>query len=540
MTKLLVMGRFVCALAFVAMQACLHAQPASIEGVAIDSVTRQPLAGVHIKLGPLPGDAIYGAISGRDGHFSITSMPPYVYIVDAERYGYLHLPSKDSKVTLKPGDRVTGLTVEMTPEAVIIGHVVDEFGDPVQYVEVRASPGSGASEPSGPISRTGRTDDRGQFRIVLPPGKFYLQTIANRGGGQGDSPVYGATFYPGAATKDRATAVELAAGQQVTGIDIALARSRTATISGMVTGLQANAERFEYTQIELHSAEESPEQPSPPRLIQARQDGSFAIAGLTPGRYRIQAGSLPPGPDGGLRSAAVEVQLGSADETGIRLALVAGEPVSGTVEIEGDAGHAGPAAGKMTVRLEPEHPVGFFGRGNAAETGDDGTFRIEQVFPEKHRVSVLPLPENAYIKSVSLGGAEAPDGIVDFSRGVGGANIKVTISRNGGQMEGTVMGEDGQPLLGTLAVVVLAATADEIREDTVKEVGAGKKFKFMGLRPGKYRLFAVDALREFGAGRNEEALLKSLFANAPEIEIHEGDRIDKDIKVLSLEGADAK
>ena len=390
---------------------------------------------------------------------------------------------------------------------------------------------------------TGRTDDRGQFRIVLPPGKFYLQTIANRGGGQGESLVYGATFYPGAASKDRATTVELAAGQQVTGIDIALARTRTATISGMVTGLPANAEPFQGTRIELHSAEESPEQPSPPRFIQARQDGSFAIAGLTPGRYRIQAGSGPPGASV-LQSAAVEVQLGSADETGIELALVVGEPVSGAVEIEGDnaRGVTAPkmAPGKMTVRLEPEHPGAFLARGKAAEAGDDGTFRVEQVFPERLRVSVLPLPENAYIKSVSVGGAEAPDRIVDFSRGVGGANIKVTISRNGGQVEGAVVGDDGQPLLGTLAVVVLAATADEIREDNVKEVGAGKKFKYTGLRPGKYRLFAIDALRDLGDGRNEEALLKSLFANAPEIEIHESDRVTKDIKVLSLEGTNAK
>ena len=83
MTKLLVMNRLVWGLVFLAMRTCLHAQPASIEGIAIDTVTRQPLAGVHISLmpvGSLGADdaSTYGAISGPDGHFSITGMPPDV------------------------------------------------------------------------------------------------------------------------------------------------------------------------------------------------------------------------------------------------------------------------------------------------------------------------------------------------------------------------------------------------------------------------------------------------------------------------------
>jgi len=36
--------------------------------------------------------------------------------------------------------------------------------------------------------------------------------------------------------------------------------------------------------------------------------------------------------------------------------------------------------------------------------------------------------------------------VVDLSRGVGGAGIKVTVSRNGGQVEGAVLSEDGEPL----------------------------------------------------------------------------------------------
>ena len=50
------------------------AQQSGIEGIALDSVTRQPLAGVHITFHT--DKVAYGAMSDRAGHFSITGMPP--------------------------------------------------------------------------------------------------------------------------------------------------------------------------------------------------------------------------------------------------------------------------------------------------------------------------------------------------------------------------------------------------------------------------------------------------------------------------------
>jgi hypothetical protein len=529
---------------------CLQAQPAGsggvtlVEGITIDAITRQPMAGVHVMLQPLPADGLasntYGAISGRDGHFSIAGLTPALYLLRAEHTGYLYLaPQKsagppDATVALKPGGQLTNLTVEMTPEAVILGHILDEFGDPVQGVQVQITPAG----PGFGKQFSHPTDDRGQFRIVLPPGKFYVQTIPNNGNGQDASLAYGATFYPGAVSKERATAVELAAGQQVTGIDIHLQRSRTMTISGSVTGMPDNS-KSEELRVELFSAEENPDEQPVDRVAQIGQDGSFAIAGLAAGRYRIQAGIGFPGEAGALQSPAAELQLGSADEAGVKLALVPGEAVTGTLEIVGDAAYAVPAE-KPTVRLEPVPRKGSFGESRRGEVSDDGTFRVEQVFPGRLRVSVLPLPENAYIKSVSMGGVAAPDRVIDLSRGVGGAIIKVTISRNGGQVEGTVLGEDGEPLSESPAMVVLAATADDFKEGNFKPVAAGAKFRYTGLRPGKYRIIAIDVRHTVGGVGNPTALIKALFAKTPEIEIHEGDRIAKDVKVIPLEDANAK
>jgi len=151
---------------------CLAAQQASIEGTAIDAVTRQPLAGVHINMRHDSAENAWGAITRPDGHFSIAGMKPALYFLTAQRNGYIHLPGKNA--ALKPGDQLTGFIVEMTPRAVIAGRVLDEFGDPMQNVDVEATPVVPAPQLDEP-GMGDRTDERGQFRMTGAPGKYYVK-----------------------------------------------------------------------------------------------------------------------------------------------------------------------------------------------------------------------------------------------------------------------------------------------------------------------------------------------------------------------------
>jgi hypothetical protein len=58
---------------------------------------------------------------------------------------------------------------------------------------------------------------------------------------------------------------------------------------------------------------------------------------------------------------------------------------------------------------------------------------------------------------------------------------------------------------------------------------AGKQYRFTGLHPGKYRLMAA-ATRGLEPDR-----LQGMFEDAPEIEVHEGDRIIRDVKIPAQE-----
>lgn len=504
---------------------CLAAQQASIEGTAIDAVTRQPLPGVHINMHQDPAEDAWGAITRPNGRFSITGMKPALYFLTAEGNGYIHLPGKN--VPLKPGDQVTGFIVEMTPRAVIAGRVLDEFGDPMQNVDVEATPVVPEPQLDEP-GMSDRTDERGQFRMTGAPGKYYVKATyapmrfvpAETFNGLPAPPAYAATFYPSSADKDRAHVVEVAPGHDLNGIDIRLARTLSLNISGVVTGVPDG---------------------SPPPLVwmehdEARQytqpalfDGIFRFSGLAPGHYRILASSGSG--DNPLRSQLLDVHLESVDETNLNLKLMPGEELSGTLEIHGDPGKT-TLLKTLAVHLEPESAPPP--KGGAVDS--DGAFHLSQIFPAKFRVTVRPLPENAYVDSVKLDDTEMPTGTLDLTRGAGGARLKVTVGLNSGQVEGTVLGEDGRPFAGPVAFVFLAATVDEIDNFSGKPIDPEAKFSFDGLRPGKYRLFAVDPRLVSSSLEN----FRALFPKGEEIEIREGDRLIKDVKVMAAENRDAK
>lgn len=172
------------------------------------------MAGVHITIYPGYSTAAngrtvtFGAISPKDDHFSIAGVKPGLYFLQAERNGYVLVPGKaangqgDAMVSLKVGE-TTDFTVTMTPRAMIYGHVVDEYGDPIQHAQVDATPIDHGSREFGSSQR--RTP---AVRSDVAPGKFSIWTqrafttectptgaIAGRVTNTDSEPVDGATVF---------------------------------------------------------------------------------------------------------------------------------------------------------------------------------------------------------------------------------------------------------------------------------------------------------------------------------------------------------
>ena len=529
------------------LPAAILAQQASLEGIALDKVTGQPLPGVHIMLitGVMNGvTGSYGAMSDREGHFSIATVRPGTYLLLCDRSGYLHVVLKDAGIpnlSLKPGQQLKDYKIEMTPRAILSGRVVDENGDPVQgaTVEYVAIPPESTAFLSASTDRD--TDDRGEFRLGVAPGKYYLRTMPR--GGLGNSsvdqqperrndgtipPPYAPTFYPSTAVKGRATVVEAIPGRETSGLEIRLTRQQGLTITGIVSGIPEGGGR---AIVQLRQLRDGSSRLSNPRGDSAALDGRFSFANLEPATYRIWA-TYRTGKTQ-LNSRVIEVKLAAADPAPVTLLLQPGVEISGSVVIDGDP--PGGAAQKYTVRLDA---VDDMSRGpDTGETDGEHHFQITGAGPGKYRVHVDGLPENAYVKSLELDGTPVASDVFEIPDGSRANTVKVIVSRAGAQISGRVLDSEGNRLLTPLAMVGLMRGPNSSDVDTT-EVTPDSRYSFKAVRPGKYRLISLNP---FDMNIDDESIwFTKLFQRGEEIEIKEGDRLIKDVKLLPKEDANAK
>jgi hypothetical protein len=535
------------------LAAALAAQTGSVDGIVVNHTNGQPLSGAHLTLitGDMFGggiDRAYGAISDRAGHFSIADLLPGTYAIMLQCPGFIQTRTAGqapaSFLSVKAGQHIADYRLEMTPRAVIAGRVVDEYGDPVQGISVQldaAAPGSQSVAMVGAFG-SAATDDRGEFRLVASPGRYYLQTqprnFSMSGGGEirtdGTSAgPYAATYYPNTASKSQASVVEAGPGQDVTGIEIRLTRggagaAHTLTIGGTVTGAPEGERatiflRFGESADSLHSG----------ALTFVGPDGKFSFPGLEPKFYRVVAqhssGKVH------LQSQAVDLHLTSSDAVGIQLSLAPGDDLVGSLEISGDAPASAPVP-KLSVHLEPADGFRFDGSDSTAAPGKDGSFRVADLFPARYLVRVEQMPETAYIKSIALDGAAVENGVVDLSHGVKGARLKIAVGLNGGQLSGKVLDHEGEPLVSPMARLLVWKDSKQFESDTPR-ISQGR-YDLKGLRPGKYRILAVDAADWFesAAGITDPKEFETTMkAAAEEIEIKEGEHIVKDLKVVDKE-----
>jgi hypothetical protein len=240
----------------VASAAIAAAQPASVAGTVTDSTSYKPLERVHVTLlrdvNSSTIHAPYGAMSDSAGHFSIAGIDPGPYKIELERAGYIEDAGNPS-LNLKPGQQAADVSVKMAQAAMLNGRVTDSNGDPVMRIDVDLMPVPPTRIPrSVEWAGYAATNDRGEFHLLVGPGKYRLEAHPERYGPRGIREVrtdgssegfYGPTFFPSASTESAAGVVEVSAGRDVAGLDIRLTApgpQRPLSISGTVTGLPAD------------------------------------------------------------------------------------------------------------------------------------------------------------------------------------------------------------------------------------------------------------------------------------------------------------
>ena len=192
-----------------------------VEGRVVDAVTERAIRGALVVATAEQAGGSSGArakfLTGEDGRFVFRGLPPGRITVSASKTGFL-------KHTLTPfplsaGARNGDTRVPLIRAGAISGRVVDQFGEPIGYVTVKAVPKDARpGAPSLSAVDTATTDDNGVYVIGgLEPGS-YLVTIDTVGGGppfESD-----AVFFPAKSTPEEATPLDVTAGSERTGIDL--------------------------------------------------------------------------------------------------------------------------------------------------------------------------------------------------------------------------------------------------------------------------------------------------------------------------------
>jgi hypothetical protein len=117
--------------------------PATVQGLVVQTGTGNPLGDVKVELRAVAGAATDDGldaswfVTGPDGRFTFSSVPPSTYRLVATSRGYANAefgqiqPSgPTTTLTLSPGQRVENVRLTMAPGAVISGRITDN-GQPV-------------------------------------------------------------------------------------------------------------------------------------------------------------------------------------------------------------------------------------------------------------------------------------------------------------------------------------------------------------------------------------------------------------------------
>jgi Carboxypeptidase regulatory-like domain len=472
-----------------------------------------------------------------DGRWQLKGLPAGSYRVTVSKGGYVDIsygqvrPFEAGKVLeLADGQTIEKIDVSLPRAGVITGRILDEFGEPLTGARVQPMRYryTGGQRRLVAIAPGDSTDDIGQFRLHgLSPGDYFISAQMSVGlmFGQSDDKVgYGTTYFPGTAVQTEAQRVRVAVGQETAQINITMATSRIATISG--TAVSSSGRPITRGFLMLASNVGGANMMTMGTSL--KPDGSFLFSNISPGEYRIQV-QYSPNPDEvvvlsgapGSESGSVAVTVTGNDITGLTIVTSPGATTSGRVVFEGTAKPAiAPAALNITaVPVE----FGIMPMGGSVRIRDDWTFEATGL-RERRRFRVVNPPQGWYLKSVSHENNDVTDTGLEFAEGQQVGGIEIVLTQRVTDVSGAVQDSRARPITD---FVVVAFSSDSSRWGymtryvrTVRPNQEGR-FSIKGLPPDEYYLIALDYLEMGEEGDPEQ--LEKWKANATRVTLAEGE-----------------
>jgi hypothetical protein len=471
----------------------------SITGKVVSSTDVAPLGRARIVLTSpaLPESRV--TLSRADGRYEFTRLPAGSYFLSASHTGYATQAYGERRgtpapVALADGQALTSLDFPLPPAGVIAGRILDEDDRPFAGATVDALvPRIEQGQPTLAAVATTESDDRGEFRLTgLPAGPYYVSAFDPAYAHVGDDtgPLhYSATYYPGVAASDRATAVPVTPGVEPPpgGISFVLKMVRPARVSGRITA--PNQARLASGTVIMTHAASALTVPSQDSMI--LPDGTFTFSNVLPGRYEIRArGELAPG--GTAHFATLRVLIEGSDVTNLEMALLPGALISGQLAFEPMRTAVPPSIDGVRVRA-PLTDGSTFGDALTGEVQANFSYTIRGVMAGSHFLSVEGLPYPWIVKSVVSRGQDITDVGLEADARQRFDNVKITLTDAATELSGVVRDAAGKTVPD--AIVLVIPLAQQFWHRTSRRFGllrsgADGRFRIRGLPEGEYRALA--------------------------------------------------
>jgi hypothetical protein len=525
----------------------------ALSGQVLNAVTGEPLRRASIVLmraDVTPGEAglplTYSTSSNANGQFSMKDIEPGKYRLNVTRNGFVQFVY-GARSAMRPGttltlirhQRMTDMSLKLTPHAVITGRILDDEGEPLSNVRIMLQ-GYRYMQGRKQLTMTGgggSTNDLGEFRLFgIAPGKYFLSATPvamnfsyaiDRSATPGPEEDFVATYYPGTLDPSSAAQLDVAAGAQVRGIDMVLSRTRTVRVKGRVIhGLagRPNVQVMLAPRNQMGFMGVMRGAPLDPA-------GNFEIRNVTPGAYILTATVNESGIP---RQGRMPVDVGNSNLEGVSLTIGPGLTVQGRARIDADSAPFDISTVRLT--LQPREP-GMFVGGSQAKADADGAFELKSVSPDRYYLNAFGLPSGAYIKSARMDQVDVLTSGLDLTNGVA-ALLEVVISPRAASVTGTVQNQKtGNPAPGATVVLIPQDKTRREQQAFYKMLVADQHgaFSLTGVPPGDYKAFAWEDL-DPGAWMDPD-FVKPVEEKGETVTLREGEQKSLPLKLIAADAA---
>jgi uncharacterized surface anchored protein len=473
-----------------------------IAGTVVSKTDSHPLARARVTIGDVKDTRNFrSVVTADDGKYEFNGLPAGKYSLTGAKRGFItanydqHDEYSTAIVTGAGLDTET-LMLRLAPDAIIVGKILDEAGEPVRHATVMLYYNDHSSGVDAVHQfRSSQTNDLGEYEMTpLPPGTYFLsvstkpwyaihpQTEQSQPDHAPEpSPTvdraldvaYPVTYYPDVPEADEAQPIPIKGGDHIEA-DIHLTPVPSLRVRFRVADNGQHG--YFFPQIEQPAFDGSSfVQTEGGNLI---SPGVVELTGVPAGHYNLRF----HGPGASTQMNGVDLSKDGEEIDGSH--IEAASTIKLSIHMLGRYEQA--AVRDLTVGLRADSRI-FAG---VKEVDPKGEAEIQQVFPGRYEVVVWGRDARYSVSRISTEGASVSGHTLNVPAGAN-LSVSLTVATGSAEIEGKVT-KSGKGFAG--AMVVLVPKDAELDRDLFRrdQSDLDGTFVMHAVVPGSYTLLAID------------------------------------------------